>query len=227
MAIYTRQSAEEMISALYRGVLRREPEPVGLAEHTARLLSGVSLQEVIGAFVTCQEFTAQQIRTGFFTHKPVCTLLRNRLRLWVDLADRYVSFACLAEEFEPQETAFVLAMLAPGDTFLDVGANIGWFTILAAEKVTDTGRVYAFEPRRDTFQLLTRSIHENGFEERCEAMPIALGEALGTGRLLFSRIPAIPVIPGSASTPDHRMLRTPVQSRSGRSTRSRSRDRCR
>jgi FkbM family methyltransferase len=45
----------------------------------------------------------------------------------------------------PVEDAF-LALLKPGDVVYDVGANIGWYTLLAARAVGDTGAVIAFEP---------------------------------------------------------------------------------
>ena len=48
--------------------------------------------------------------------------------------------------FEWAETNFIRSILKPGQTFVDVGANIGWHTLLAARSVGETGRVLAFEP---------------------------------------------------------------------------------
>ena len=61
--------------------------------------------------------------------------------------DRFVSRRIREEGvWEPYETSLVLAMLRPGDVFVDVGANIGYFTILAASAVGAQGMVFAFEP---------------------------------------------------------------------------------
>src|SRR5262249_39728633 len=48
--------------------------------------------------------------------------------------------------FEATERAFLNRFLRPGDVFVDVGANIGLFTLIAAACVLPAGRVVAFEP---------------------------------------------------------------------------------
>ncbi|MEO6238809.1 MAG: hypothetical protein ABIQ52_17575, partial [Vicinamibacterales bacterium] len=50
------------------------------------------------------------------------------------------------EPYEPELAAAVRDALRPGDVFLDIGANVGFFSILAARLVGDSGRVVAFEP---------------------------------------------------------------------------------
>jgi FkbM family methyltransferase len=52
--------------------------------------------------------------------------------------------------------------ILPGDTVIDVGANIGCFTILAAKMVGPSGRVIAIEPEPHTYQQLLRNIELNG-----------------------------------------------------------------
>lgn len=49
---------------------------------------------------------------------------------------------------------YMIANLKPGDVFLDIGAHFGYFTLLAASLVGNTGMVYAIEPARETFGLL-------------------------------------------------------------------------
>ncbi|QLQ13833.1 MAG: FkbM family methyltransferase [Brevundimonas sp.] len=102
-------------------------------------------------------------------------LVDDRLRLWIDLADTVVSMGCLAGNYEPQETRFVLQTLAPGDVFVDIGANLGWFTILAADRVGSAGQVHAFEPGSLTRGLLQRSVDDNGFGDRVQIHSVALG----------------------------------------------------
>jgi len=50
--------------------------------------------------------------------------------------------------FEPNETAFLASVLRPGMIFVDVGANIGLYTLLAAHLVAPGGTVVAVEPVR-------------------------------------------------------------------------------
>ncbi len=53
---------------------------------------------------------------------------------------------------------FLRERLKPGATFIDVGANLGMFTLLAAEAVGPAGRVYAFEPEPNAFESLSRTV---------------------------------------------------------------------
>jgi FkbM family methyltransferase len=76
----------------------------------------------------------------------------------------------------------VLAMdsvLYPGDTFLDVGAHIGFFTLIAAHMVGPRGRVVAFEPDPTNFSFLQRNIACNRLEN-VTLIKAAAGEKEGT-----------------------------------------------
>lgn len=62
--------------------------------------------------------------------------------------------------YERRETQWVKQMLRPGMTFIDVGANVGYFTYLAARIVGPTGRVIAFEPSAVVFARLRDAIEQ-------------------------------------------------------------------
>lgn len=66
--------------------------------------------------------------------------------------------------------------LTDGDTFLDVGSNIGLMSIHAAKFVGEKGKVHAFEPEPQTFAILKRNIEINGFNN-IEAHDFALGSS--------------------------------------------------
>lgn len=108
----------------------------------------------------------------------VIAVMDGGRRLWVDLGDYGVSRPCMTGVYEPSETAFVAATLKPGDVFLDIGANIGWFTILAASIVGPTGRVLAFEPRPNSCARLAMSVAENGYTN-VEVAAVAVGDMPG------------------------------------------------
>jgi len=57
--------------------------------------------------------------------------------------------------------SFIINILEDGDVFLDVGANIGYYTILGSRKVGDKGRVIAIEPILSTSKVLTTNIKLN------------------------------------------------------------------
>jgi FkbM family methyltransferase len=60
-------------------------------------------------------------------------------------------------------TALVNRHVNAGQVVLDIGANIGYFTLLFARRVGPSGRVIAFEPSRDNVELLNKNIAVNGY----------------------------------------------------------------
>jgi FkbM family methyltransferase len=63
--------------------------------------------------------------------------------------------------YESETTAWLIANLRPGDTFLDVGANFGYFSLLASKYVGPTGRVFAFEPVASFADNIVEQLHLN------------------------------------------------------------------
>jgi FkbM family methyltransferase len=80
------------------------------------------------------------------------------------------------QEFE--EMSFALHYLRQEDLFVDVGANVGSYTILASAGVGS--EVLAFEPGGEAFAWLVRNIELNGVSERVEARCEAAGASAGT-----------------------------------------------
>jgi FkbM family methyltransferase len=78
-----------------------------------------------------------------------------------------------------------LRALRPGMTVVDVGANVGYYTLLASRAVGPTGRVYAFEPEPRNFGLLRRTILANGLHW-VTASNKALWDKTGTSLLFTS-----------------------------------------
>jgi FkbM family methyltransferase len=101
--------------------------------------------------------------------------------------DQFVSRRIREEGvWEPYETALMLDLLHPGDVFVDVGANIGYFSVLAASVVGEEGAVFAFEPDPDNFRLLQANAALNE-QQRCIApVRAALSDTAGTGRLFLA-----------------------------------------
>ncbi len=79
--------------------------------------------------------------------------------------------------FEPTETRLVSELLGPGDTFVDVGAHIGWFTTIGSRCVGAGGVVVAFEPFMGNARLLAANLERNS----CRNVRVVLS-ALGSER---------------------------------------------
>lgn len=82
--------------------------------------------------------------------------------------------------WEPLETTLFEREVGPGDVVIDVGANIGYYTLLAARLVGDEGHVYAFEPEPEAFGLLEHNVELNRYRN-VTLVQKALGRE--TGRL--------------------------------------------
>ncbi len=81
--------------------------------------------------------------------------------MWLD--DKDVLELATNEFYEPTETEFLKKHLKKNSVFIDIGANIGYYSLLSARQVGSRGKVYAFEPDPDNFRLLEKNIQQNGY----------------------------------------------------------------
>jgi FkbM family methyltransferase len=87
--------------------------------------------------------------------------------------------------FEAIETEIVDQEVRAGDTVLDIGANIGYYTLVFAKLVGNTGKVIAFEPDPTNFALLKRNIESNGYRN-VKLVRKAVSDRTGTCTLYLS-----------------------------------------
>jgi len=87
--------------------------------------------------------------------------------------------------WEKIETQFIMRDIKKGTIVLDIGANIGYYTLILAKLVGKKGKVFAFEPEPENFQLLKKNIEINGYQNViCEN--IAISNQNGEIDLYFS-----------------------------------------
>jgi FkbM family methyltransferase len=98
------------------------------------------------------------------------------ISIWVRLGDG-ISMYAIRSDRDDAATRFILSHLQPGGTFLDVGANTGWFALRAAARYRELGdgRVHAFEPQPVMANLIERSIAQNGLDAQLTVHRLALG----------------------------------------------------
>jgi FkbM family methyltransferase len=114
----------------------------------------------------------------------VCRVL-GRYKMFVDTGDVGLSAHLLLDGYwEMWLTEALAAAVRPGMTVLDIGANLGYFSLLMAERVGASGRVLAFEPNPAVAARLRRNISVNGFDEWAAAHPWALSDKDGAEVLL-------------------------------------------
>lgn len=88
-----------------------------------------------------------------------------------------------ANAFERKQRAALDRLIEPGTTAIDVGANLGFYTCLLAERVGPAGRVIAVEPTPSVYNDMTANVSLNGYTRRVAPLPIALSESHGTAQL--------------------------------------------
>jgi len=84
----------------------------------------------------------------------------------------------IKRSYEPLQTKVIKDLVKEGDVVVDAGANIGYYTILLSRLVGETGRVYAFEPSKNSIKLLKKNLKFN----KCtnvELIPKALSNKEG------------------------------------------------
>lgn len=96
-------------------------------------------------------------------------------RLYLDARDTSLLPSLVARGYwEAGVTGALLRLVRPGQHVVEVGANIGWHTVLLAEAVGPTGTVTAFEANPRMVELLERNLAENGATANVRVVPRAV-----------------------------------------------------
>jgi FkbM family methyltransferase len=167
----------------YRLFLDREPENEFVIEEKINTTRGT--RELRNNFMLSPEFGENNPDLTLFNDRNIVIKeLDGKLRLYVDTSDVVIGWGIIRGKYELEELDFVRRTVQPGQTVLDVGANLGLFTITMASLVGPTGKVYAFEPLDDLATLLARSVAENDFADRVVLERAAVSDQAGSGQLI-------------------------------------------
>ncbi len=88
-------------------------------------------------------------------------------------------------KYEPFESGIVKRLITTGSTVFNIGANIGYYTLIASISADETGNVVAFEPAEQNFQLLRKNISDNHLRN-VEARNEAVSDSEGKLKLFLS-----------------------------------------
>lgn len=117
-------------------------------------------------------------------------LTHDGLYFWLD-PSRYLHNNIIQKGvFEPLGTELTRNLVKPGDTVFDIGANIGYYTILFSKIVGPKGRVIAFEPTHFYRNILDKNVRQNqadnveiipyGLSDHMDHREIAIGNSSAT-----------------------------------------------
>ena len=125
------------------------------------------------------------------------------IKMYLDPTDQVMTPTILVIGiWETSETYWFLRTVKPGDTVVDAGANVGYYTIIGSRLVGDKGKVYAFEPEPANFALLQKNVRLNGLTNVVLERK-ALSNRKGTMKLFIA----------DANKGDHRIYQPEGESR--------------
>jgi len=108
------------------------------------------------------------------------TTVYSGFRLFVDTRDRQIApHLATVGVWEPWNTGLLRSLLKSGDIVVEVGANFGFFTILAATLVGKAGKVTTFEANPDLVALLDATVEINGFTDLVDVRAMAVTDSTG------------------------------------------------
>ncbi len=100
---------------------------------------------------------------------------------WWQLASGGKIARLLLGTYEPEQSGLFRQHIRTGDQVLDIGAAAGYYTLLSAKMVGNTGRVVSFEPDPNNLQFLRSHVEQNRLDQ-VTILPIALADETGTAR---------------------------------------------
>ncbi|MEZ2218769.1 FkbM family methyltransferase [Rhizobium sp. RCC_161_2] len=173
------------IENCYKFILGRklnEDERGAIARNLLQL-SDLSLEEHRKRFLTSAEFHNRHGELLFnnFIPKSITVLFETKynFKLYLDLRQYHISFGIMNGEYEKFDIDLIKAIVPDDGHFIDVGGNVGYYSLSVAARSAFKGKVLAFEPLPKLWNLFNRSIKENGLADRISARQLALADARG------------------------------------------------
>ena len=161
-AEHTKAATSEDIFYCFRLLLGRNPNPEEWPGHSSRV--GEDLENVVSSYVTSREFSERGLLNK--TYRDQVELVRlPRFSLFASNDDLAVGRHVVGGAYESKIAEVFYRHVKPGMSVVDIGANIGYFTMLLASLVEPSGLVVAVEPNPENIKLLEASRRVNGCDQ--------------------------------------------------------------
>ncbi|MDE2590834.1 MAG: FkbM family methyltransferase, partial [Patescibacteria group bacterium] len=170
------------ITEHYEKILKRGVDDEGLEHHYQLIEAGrIKIEELPTVLEMSQEYkNLQKLYAGY-------ALTTEGFGLYLDPLDQVLSKAiALTGIWEPDEKKFFKSIISSGMTIVDVGANIGYFTMLFSKLVGPNGKVVAFEPNPRSYSFLEKNVKSNSLQNII-AVKKAVSDHSGVTKLFLSK----------------------------------------
>lgn len=169
---YQNQASRKKLSYCFRLLLGEKPDKASWDYWYSLVKTHhLDVQTLVDLMMASPEYRCARERAL----KPSLVELNN-FKIFVRRSDFFIGRAIADEKkYEPHVGRQIEQTLSMGSCFVDIGANIGYFTLMAAAIVGQQGKVFAFEPNRNNCMLIAQSVAENGFDH-VRIFPYAVAE---------------------------------------------------
>lgn len=172
---YNDTCTEDDIYYLFRLILGRNPSEGEWNAHRQHLV-GQILKNVVPNYVNSTEFKNRRLSKDFLSETNHELVKLDGFKMYVSPQDSAVGSGIHRNlNYEPHVTAMMKKCLKSDMGFIDIGANIGYFSLLAASIVGPNGKVISFEPYEYNIKLLYLNKLINNFEQM-EIYPYAVAD---------------------------------------------------
>ncbi len=167
----------------YRLLLQRCPE-FGDAK-SYQLHDSLDLKALVDGVMNSLEYQRLWVRKEPWSPDTVVMTEHAGLRYFFNLRDRAIGLAIATGQFEPNMERLVRMLVKPGMCCIDVGANLGFFSVLLGSLCGPDGQVISLEPFPAAFSLLVRNIRENHLENVVAPLQLAAHETDGKATMCY------------------------------------------
>lgn len=185
--INNKELTPELVEAAYYLLLGRTPDnPEALSAGVDIHKDTLTLRKNFAKYPETQRALFELL----FDHMPFRDILvksKRGFEIYINLSDLGVSSEIfLFDEFEPHNETLILETVKPNETFLDIGANVGWFTLIAAQKIQkdwqpslgEIGKVIGFEANTNTTKRLMGTVQNSTLRDLITIYNVALAPEL-------------------------------------------------
>jgi FkbM family methyltransferase len=163
LAEHSKTATHEDIFYCFRLLLGRNPNPEEWPGHSSRV--GEDLENVVSSYVTSREFADRGLLKKTYQDKVELVHFPS-FSLFASIDDLAVgNHVMIGRSYDPRVAAVLSRCVKPGMAVVDIGANIGYLTMLLASLVAPSGLVVAVEPNPENIKLLEASRRVNGFDQ--------------------------------------------------------------
>ncbi len=176
---------QENIKLLYKVLLNREADPSGLQTWGA-YVKGIktdSVYELASAMIQSEEFLRLHKLRKASIWDTFCRVTYEEVEFTLPYPDFTYLNLSVAQTYEPYVSSHMFSRLSGVRTFVDVGANLGLFTLPLAKKIPH-GHIYSFEASSRNANVLQQNVWANSIQN-VTVYPLGLSDV--NGCLYFSK----------------------------------------